>query len=78
MNIPAFQTAARLAGNATGTNPQATQPRPQSTTPSPAQASNVSPAAAQGMPEIRPVLDLSDTALTRRDVPRGSFLDIIT
>ena len=75
MNIPAFQSAARLAGNTTGTNPQAAQPRPQSPTPGP--ASNVPRDAAQRMPQAQPVLDLSDSALTRRDVPRGSFIDII-
>jgi hypothetical protein len=77
MNIPAFQSAARLAGSATGPNPQAAQPRPQSTTPASAQASNVPREAAQRAPEAQPVLDLSDTTLTRRDVPRGSFVDII-
>lgn len=77
MNIPAFQSAARMASNAAGTNPQAAQPRPQSTAPAPAQTSNIPREAAQQMPEARPVLDLSDAALTRRDVPRGSFIDII-
>ena len=28
-------------------------------------------------PDTRPVLDLSDTALTRRDIPRGSIVDIV-
>jgi len=77
MNIPAFQSAARIAGNATGTNPQAAQPRPQSPTPSPAQASNVPNDVAQRTPAAQPVLDLSDSALTRRDIPRGSFIDIV-
>jgi hypothetical protein len=77
MNIPAFQYAARLAGNATGPNPQTSQPRPQSTTPASAQASNVPREVAQRAPEAQPVLNLSDTTLTRRDVPRGSFVDII-
>ena len=57
MNIPAYLSATRVAGNPAGTNPQTAQPRPQSTTPA--------------------VLDLSDTALTRRDIPRGSFIDIV-
>lgn len=75
MNIPAFQSAARAAGNAAGANPHAAQPRQQAAPPAP--ASNLPPDAARQPPEARPVLDLSDTALTRRDVPRGSFVDII-
>ena len=77
MNIPAFQSAARLAGDTTGPNPETSQPRPQSTTPASAQASNVPREVAQRALEAQPVLDLSDTTLTRRDVPRGSFADII-
>jgi hypothetical protein len=77
MNIPAFQSAARLAGNASGANPQAAQPRQHSTSPSPAQAPNAPRDPAQQAPETRPILDLSDAALTRRDVPRGSFIDIV-
>ena len=75
MNIPAFQNAARVAGNSTGPNPHAAQPRQQSTPPAP--AANIPREAAQQAPEARPVLDLSDTALTRRDIPRGSFVDIV-
>jgi hypothetical protein len=75
MNIPAFQSAARAAGNAVGTNPQSAQPRQQAAPPAP--ASNIPRDAARQPPEARPVLDLSDTALTRRDIPRGSIVDIV-
>jgi len=75
MNIPAFQAAARAAGNTTPANPQTAQPRQQS---APAAAApNIPRDAARQAPESRPVLDLSDTALTRRDIPRGSFIDIV-
>jgi hypothetical protein len=77
MNIPAFQSDARLPGNSTESNPQSSQPHPQSTTPASAQVSNVPREVAQRAPEAQPVLDLFDTTLTRRDVPRGSFVDII-
>ena len=79
MNIPAYLSATRVAGNPAGTNPQTAQPRPQSTTPAqaPAQTSALPREAAQQTPAARPVLDLSDTALTRRDIPRGSFIDIV-
>jgi|GEM_PF-1203376 hypothetical protein len=77
MNIPAFQSAARLAGNTPGINPQAPQARPHSASPTPAQASNVTRDPAEQAPGARPVLDLSDAALTRRDIPRGSFIDIV-
>lgn len=33
--------------------------------------------AASGQPRIRPELDLSDSALIRRDIPRGSLVNII-
>jgi len=45
--------------------------------PTPAQASNVTRDPAEQAPGARPVLDLSDAALTRRDIPRGSFIDIV-
>lgn len=77
MNIPAFQSAARLAGNTQGINPQAPQARPHSASPAPAQAPNIPREPAQQAPGARPVLDLSDAALTRRDIPRGSFIDIV-
>tara|TARA_R110000868_G_scaffold46376_10_gene153276 strand:- start:12233 stop:12481 length:249 start_codon:yes stop_codon:yes gene_type:complete len=81
MNIPAFQAAARAAGNSIPANPQPAQPRQQPAAPpssaSPSSAPNVQGDPAQRAPETRPVLDLSDTALTRRDIPRGSVLDII-
>ena len=77
MNISAFQSDARLPGNSTDPNPETSQPRPQFTTPASAQASNVPREVAQRAPDAQPVLDLSDTTLTRRDVPRGSFADII-
>ena len=32
---------------------------------------------APRQPQIRPELDLSDSALTRRDIPRGSLINIV-
>ena len=79
MNIPAFQAAAqistRAAGNTVSVNPQATQPRQQAMPLAP--ATNIPRKAMQQSPESRPVLDISDTALTRRDGPRGSIVDIV-
>jgi len=43
----------------------------------PAPAANIPREAMQRSPESRPVLDISDTALTRRDIPRGSIIDIV-
>lgn len=78
MNIPAFQAAARAAGNTTPANPQTAHPRQQSAPPASApNMSSIPREAARQSPEARPVLDLSDTALTRRDIPRGSVIDII-
>ena len=79
MNIPAFQAAAqnatRAAGNTVSANPQATQPRQQAMPPAP--AANIPREAMQQSPESRTVLDISDTALTRRDIPRESIIDIV-
>jgi hypothetical protein len=77
VNIPAFQSAARLAGTTTGANPQTVQPRQQSAMPSPSQASNISRDPAQQTTDARQVLDLSDGTLTRRDILRGSSIDIV-
>jgi hypothetical protein len=78
MNIQAFTAAARAAANATGTNPQTVPPRQnpanQAQT---AQTASVAREAAERPPEARPVIELSDSTLTRRDVPRGSLIDII-
>ena len=75
MNKPKYLSATRSAGSSIGANQPLTQPRQQSAPP--ASASNISREAAQKTPEARPILDLSDTALTRRDIPRGTLIDII-
>jgi len=77
VNIHASQSAARLAGTTTGANPQTVQPRQQSAMPSPSQASNISRDPAQQTADAREVLELSDGTLTRRDILRGSFIDIV-
>jgi hypothetical protein len=75
MNIQEYLSNTRLEGSSIGANQPSPQPRQQAAPP--ASASNISREAAQKTPEARPILDLSDTALTRRDIPRGTLIDII-
>ncbi|MGB0630583.1 MAG: hypothetical protein ACPGRZ_07805 [Alphaproteobacteria bacterium] len=75
MNIPAFHAAARAVGNAAAQTPEPAQTRqqPAATTPSP----TLPREAVERPPEARPVIEASEPALTRRDLPRGSVIDII-
>ena len=72
MNIPAFQAAAQAMTNAVT---QPAQSRPQASTAAPTQT--LTREAAERPPETRPVLEASEPSLTRRDLPRGSLIDII-
>ena len=72
MNIPAFQAAAQAVGNA-ATQPAQSRPQSTAATPSP----TLPREATERPPEARPVLEASEPALTRRDLPRGSLIDII-
>lgn len=72
MNIPAFQAAAQAMTNAVS-QPAQSRPQPSTVTPSP----TLPREAAERPPETRPVLEASEPTLTRRDVPRGSLVDII-
>ena len=75
MNIPAFHAAARAVGNAAAQTPQPAQNRPQPAATMP--SSSLPCEAAECAPEARPVIEASEPSLTRRDLPRGSLIDIV-
>ena len=75
MNIPAFNAAARALGNAAAQTPQPAQTRHQSTETAP--SPTLPREAVERAPEARPVIEASEPALTRRDLLRGSLIDIV-
>jgi len=79
MNIPALNALVQGGGTApAGQHPSTAQAGRARESATVATATTSAPQDVRQRPQdARPVLDMSDTALTKRDIPRGSIIDII-
>lgn len=79
MNIPALNALVQGGGASSAGQQPSTAPAGRAR-----ESATVATATASAPQDVRqrpqdarPVLDMSDTALTKRDIPRGSIIDII-
>lgn len=79
MNLSALNAFIQGGGTATLTGHSAApaSARPRETAVAATPTASAPQDIRQRPQDARPVLDMSDATLTRRDIPRGSILDII-